>query len=178
MNCWKSISIEKEFGRERLLFMSLIMMLSYFIIHFVFFRTFISNVPFVDFGLPLLFFILSIIPVHILLHCLPIWAFGKKATISIREQWPYCNFSTKQAISKQLLIVSIAFPLVVITLVTIIISVMMPQWMHVMAIVAAINMGLSVYDLLYLKQLIHAPKSCVIEEYENGYNILYKGVRP
>lgn len=178
MNCWKSISVINEFGKERLVFMSLLVTISYFIIHFVIFRTFVSNVPLVDFGLSLLLLIIAIIPIHVFLHCFPIWMFGKRATVSIRHQWPYCNFSTRQVIPKQLLIISIAFPVIVITILTIIISTLMPHWVHLMAMVAAINMGLSVYDLLYLKQLVAAPKSSVIEEYENGYHILYKGVRP
>lgn len=78
---------------------------------------------------------------------------------------------------KHLLIISIAFPVVTVTVIAIIISVIMPEWMHYMAMIAAINMGLSVHDLLYLNQLKAAPKRSVIEEFENGYHVLYKGAK-
>lgn len=177
MNCWKSISIENQFGKDRLLFLSFFTMLSYFILHFVFFRTFVSNTPFVDFGLTFLFLIIAIIPIHILLHCIPVWIFGKKATVCYRNNWPYFNFSVKQTLPKHLVIISIASPVVVVTTISIIISIVLPQWMHYMAMLAAVNMGLSVHDLLYLNQLKAAPKQSVIEEFENGYHVLYKGAK-
>ncbi|MCD8511191.1 MAG: DUF3267 domain-containing protein [Bacillus sp. (in: Bacteria)] len=123
------------------------------------------------------FFILAIIPIHILLHCIPVWILGKKATVSVRKQWPYANFSMRETMPKHLLIISIAFPVVTVTVIAIIISVIMPEWMHYMAMIAAINMGLSVHDLLYLNQLKAAPKRSVIEEFENGYHVLYKGAK-
>ncbi|ADU29730.1 DUF3267 domain-containing protein [Evansella cellulosilytica] len=175
MNCWRTISIEDEFGKDRLWCMSIFVMLFYFILHFVIFRTFITQSEVLnDLGLIFLVFLILIVgPTHVFLHCLPIWLFGKKAAFSIRKsRWPFIYFSSKQALSKQLILLSMSLPTITITAVCISLSFYFPQWVHYFAMIAALNMGMSVNDLLNLKQISCAPKSAVIEEHQNGYHIL------
>ncbi|MBU9720724.1 MULTISPECIES: DUF3267 domain-containing protein [Bacillaceae] len=175
MNCWKTISIDHEFGRERLWFMSISMALLYFIFFFVSFRTFYSAPPLMDYGLGFLLFSLAvIIPLHLILHCLPLWIAGKKATFGVRRKfWPFFYYSSKGPLSKQLAITSICAPILVITLVSISAVIIFPEWLHYIAMMSALNFGLCMYDLLTLKHLRTAPKKAYFEEHRDGYHILY-----
>ncbi|MDG5786406.1 DUF3267 domain-containing protein [Evansella sp. AB-P1] len=173
MNCWKTISIENQFGKEKLWMISALISILYFIFHFVILSAIVPTTTYSDHGLLLLIIIFSIIPVHLLLHCIPIWLVGKKATFGYRRnQWPYFYFSTKEAIPKQLLLLSISLPALTITGIAIILSLFMPEIMHYLAIAAALNIGICVCDFLYLIQLKSAPREAYIEEHSNGYHIL------
>ncbi|MFA9557217.1 DUF3267 domain-containing protein [Evansella sp. AB-rgal1] len=178
MNCWKSICIETEFGKERLWIMSALIALGYFMVHFVVISTFTSNISFVDYGI--IFFILLlivVIPLHLVLHCLPIWISGRRATFGIRKnQWPYVYFSTKDTVPKRVLLIAISLPAISITTISIVLSVLFPHLMHYMAIISAVNMGICFYDYLHFMHIKSAPSKSLIEEYENGYHILCKSV--
>ncbi|WP_078597344.1 DUF3267 domain-containing protein [Evansella clarkii] len=175
MNCWKSISVEKDIGMVRLLFLSALTMMVYFMVYFVFFTTFITSEPLVDYGvLFLTILMVMVFPLHVLLHCLPIWLSGSKARIRVRKQhWPYIYYSAMGTISKQTAILSAIFPGVVITTGSVLVTVTMPHIMHYMAMMSALNIGICVYDFLHMKQLSRAPKKCLVEEHRNGYHILY-----
>ncbi|WP_096188220.1 DUF3267 domain-containing protein [Evansella halocellulosilytica] len=176
MNCLKTISIEHDFGKERLWFLSGLVMISYFIVYFLIFRTFYIQQPLVDYGLVFLFFIVFLVfPAHLFLHCLPIWLTGKRATLGVRtNQWPYMYYSTKDPLPKQLVLLSISSPAVVITFGAVMTTLIFPQWLHYMAMVSALNIGMCVYDYMNFKQLKAAPKSSLIEEHRDGFHILFK----
>ncbi|MBU9712651.1 DUF3267 domain-containing protein [Evansella tamaricis] len=175
MNCWKTISIENDFGKERLWFLSATMMIAYFMFFFVIFRTFVSTATLEDLGiLFLLITLIIVIPLHLFLHCLPIWISGKKASFGFRKkQWPYFYFSTKLPLTKQLIIISTSSPVIVITSASIIASIIYPQWVHYIAMMSALNFGLCIYDIVTIKHLMSAPKESFIEEHGDGYHILY-----
>ncbi|SDY45922.1 Putative zincin peptidase [Evansella caseinilytica] len=174
MNCWKTISIANEFDKGRLWLLSALTMLIYFLLFFVIFSTFQPNTLFVDYGI--LFFILLIlaaIPLHLFLHCLPIWLAGKRATFGVRkDQWPYFYYSTKEVLPKRLVLLAVCFPALVITAGSILITVLHPQWMHYTAIVSAFNSGMCVYDFLNVLIIKAAPKKSFVEEHRDGYHVL------
>ena len=176
MNCWKTISVENEFGKNRLWLLSALTMLMYFIVFFVIFSTFFNSAPLVDHGIIFLITLLIIVfPIHVLLHCMPIWLVGKKARMKFRKgQWPFIYYSTKGPLSKQIAVLSTISPALIITSGAILVTVTMPHLMHYTAMMSALNIGICVYDFLNIKQLKAAPKNSFIEEHQDGYHILYQ----
>lgn len=175
MNCLKTVSVESDFGIARLWFLSSIVMLSYFLIFFMIFRTFLTTAPLVDLGaISLLILLAIVLPIHLFLHCLPIWLIGKKATFGFRKnQWPYFFYSAKDPLSKQMSLLSIGSPAFILTLLSAISAIFFPQFVHYIAMMSAINIGICVYDFLNFKHISSVPKKCLIEEHRDGFYVLY-----
>lgn len=174
MNCLKTISVERDFGKGRLILTSVIFSGIYFLLFFTLFRTFLPSVPLVDHGPFLLILVMAaVIPVHLIIHCLPLWLSGTKATCGIRrDQWPFVYYSFRQSITKQISILSTIMPAIVITSLSFVAVVMFPQYIHYIALASALNAGLSVFDLLNFKQICMIPNQCLIEEHRDGFYIL------
>ena len=49
---------------------------------------------------------------------------------------------------------------------------MMPQYVHYATILLAYHIGICAVDLFYVKSIISAPKDALVEENEDGYEIL------
>lgn len=49
---------------------------------------------------------------------------------------------------------------------------MMPQYVHYATILLAYHIGICAVDLFYAKAVISAPKGALVEENEDGYEIL------
>lgn len=180
MNCLKTVSVAKEIGKTRMWFLSSLMMLAYFLIFFTMFQTFGSQTPLVDYG----FFIVAaglaaVLPVHLLLHCLPIWAAGRKAKCGFRRsQWPYFYYSVQHPLSRKLSIISTVSPAGVITFGAVILAAAYPAHTHYIAILSAVNFGLSTYDYFAFRQMLSAPKESLIEENKTGFHIIRPMVEP
>ncbi|WP_143522291.1 DUF3267 domain-containing protein, partial [Pseudomonas sp. 2822-17] len=72
-----------------------------------------------------------IVPFHFILHCLPLWVVGKKASFGVRRKyWPFFYYSSKGPLSKQLVMTSICMPVLVITTVSVAAAVVFPEWLH------------------------------------------------
>ncbi|WP_280768646.1 DUF3267 domain-containing protein [Salipaludibacillus daqingensis] len=175
MNCLKTISVENQFGKVRLWFLSSIIMIGYFLIFFMVFSTFFSTVPLVDHGVSFLLITLALVlPIHLVLHCLPVWLVGKKATFGIRKnQWPYFYYSTKQPLSKHMSLLSTGSPAFLLTGLSVVAAILLPQYVHYIAMMSALNVGICVYDFMNFKQIKTAPKNCLIEENRDGFYVLY-----
>jgi len=175
MNCLKTISVENQFGKVRLWFLSIMTMVGYFLVFFMVFRTFFPSAVLIDHGVSfLLFTLILVLPIHLLLHCLPIWLIGKKATFGIRKnQWPYFYYSTKQPLSKQISLLSTSSPAFLLTAISIAAAILLPQYIHYISMMSALNVGVCVYDFLNFKQIKNAPKNCLIEENRDGFYVLY-----
>jgi hypothetical protein len=174
MNCLKTVSVAKEIGKTRMWFLSSLVMLAYFLIFFTGFQTFGDQIALVDAGFSALFAcMISIVPAHLLLHCLPIWITGKKARCGYRRsQWPFFYYSVQQPISKNLSMISTSSPAVIVTLGAIALAVAFPAYTHYIAIVSAINFGLSTYDYFAFKQMMNAPNESLIEENRTGFHVI------
>lgn len=174
MNCLKTVSVAKEIGRTRMWFLSAMMMLSYFLVFFTMFQTFGAQTPLVDYGFfPVVIGITAVIPIHLFLHCLPIWLFGKQARFGYRKsQWPYFYYSTKQPLTKNLSMFSTISPVLTITFAAIVLAAIFPAHTHYIAILSALNFGLSTYDFFSFRQIMTAPSACLIEENLNGFHVI------
>nr|WP_246238084.1 DUF3267 domain-containing protein [Alkalicoccus luteus] len=117
--------------------------------------------------------LLLILPLHLFLHCLPVWAAGKRAVFGFRRsQWPFLFYSVKEPVSRTLSLVSTLFPAVVITLFALTAAALLPAYTHVIAIVSAFHFGLCTYDFFTARQMFSAPKECLIEDNRSGFHIV------
>lgn len=177
MNCWKSCNIPKDYGSIRLLVLSILSALSFFVLFYNSYMDINHHVKLVSFNFVIsIGSILVIFPLHTLLHCIPILGAGKKARLVFNNikgiPTIYCN--KPDAIPKWLSLFSVAFPLIVINLLTIVLALWFPQQMHYFSIVGAINFGLSMTDILYIALLLKAPAHSYIEDDQDRINILIR----
>ncbi|NSL51998.1 DUF3267 domain-containing protein [Calidifontibacillus erzurumensis] len=170
MYCWKTINLSRDLGNSRLITVSILTMLSSFIILYVPFSIINKNVQLNDNYFHLfLFCIVLLLPIHGISHMIPIWLAGKKGKINI---FSFIKFEFTHSISKNVIIWSMLGPTIFITCPLIFCSYFIPMYMHYLLILAAINIGLSVTDIIFVKILLKAPKKCVIEHNKNSIDIL------
>ena len=119
--------------------------------------------------------LLLIYPIHAMLHVLPFWITGKKLTVSIKRMYgiiPIVSKRSKHSLSKPFILIVMSTPFLFITAIMLGACLVFPGYIHYFSIIAAINFGLCVPDFIHLGQFIKAPKSCTVEEIEDGYDIL------
>ncbi|SER96366.1 DUF3267 domain-containing protein [Salisediminibacterium halotolerans] len=174
MNCLKRISVEENYGRSRLWALSLFTSIVYFLVFFSVFRTILSPQTLADHGpFILLALIAAVLPVHLLLHCMPLWLLGMKATFGIRKsQWPFFYYSVKQPMTKYYGMVVSAFPIIIFTTIAVIASFVFPHYIHYIAMMSALNAGLAIYDLFNYREIRSVPNNSIIEEHRDGFYIL------
>ncbi|OZM58151.1 hypothetical protein CIB95_00815 [Lottiidibacillus patelloidae] len=175
MNCWKSINIHRDYGTLRLSLFSIIVTFFYFIAFYLVFSAFHYEEQFYELGLvPFLFGLCLIIPVHKLMHLLPLWLTGTKVDFNIVsiKGLPIPSYCIDEKVSKNKTMFSMLLPFISITITAIIGSVMFPNFFHYFSIFSSINFGLSVIDLLFLFQLLKAPRHAYIENSDVGIDIL------
>jgi hypothetical protein len=165
----------KEYGNLRLALLSIIFMVTYFTLFYLMFSTFQRNESFVEFGLfSFIFALFFIVPIHKLLHILPLWLTKKKVKIKFTKInfVPMITFSVEENVPRNITIFSVIFPFLLITILSLNGAIYFPQFLHYFAIFSAIHAGLCMTDLLYLIQLIKAPKHSYIDNNETGLDIL------
>ncbi|MCH1626801.1 DUF3267 domain-containing protein [Fredinandcohnia quinoae] len=178
MTCWKTINLHKDYGFHRITMISFISMLLAFILFYLPMNLIYSSVePNGDGILHFLVAIVLIYPIHEILHAIPLWLAKKQVKLNIRRMYffiPIVSARSKHSLSKSLVIIVLVTPFLFITCVTLLGCVLFQSYIHYFTIIAAINFGLSITDFFYLKQFINAPKSCLVEDIEGGYDILVK----
>ncbi|CAM3942951.1 DUF3267 domain-containing protein [Alkalicoccus chagannorensis] len=174
MNCLKTVSIAKEIGQGRMWSLSLLVMLLYFLLFYTLFQTFGAQTALVDYGfLTFTAGFVLIMPVHLLLHCLPLWLTGRRASIGVRRsQWPYFYYSVKRPTARIPGLTATLCPAVVITAAAVLLAFLFPAHTHFIAIISAVNFGLSTYDFFVARQMFAAPKEALIEENPTGFHVI------
>lgn len=177
MNCWKSFNITKDHGSIRLIILSLFSMVTFIILYNITITTFFDHINGVTFNpLMILVCLILIIPIHKLVHCIPLWLSGTRAHI----RWdrsimlPVLNCHFKHPISKRLCIVVMATPAVIGTVLTFALTWVFPSEMDYFATVGALNFGLSAADFIYIINLVKAPHNAFVEDDQDGCKILVK----
>jgi hypothetical protein len=181
MNCWKSVNIIKEYGIERILFLALFGIFSFFTVFYLTYSMLYPSAYLADLGVFFLFFLLlAIAPFHKLMHCVPLWMVGKKAKLKIKlglEIYrPTMACCIPSRLSRNLTIIVVLFPFLSITFLTCVGAFLIPAYMHYFAIFSAINFGYSITDFIYALKLYKAPKHSFIEDHEDGFDILIKSM--
>lgn len=180
MNCWKSININRDYGMHRLMILSILISLLYFVIYFETLSLLFPQVHYKGVELPyMILCMLLVLPIHKLLHCLPVWLFGKKAYLLIKFQnnlFPmvYCKYPA--VLPKRISLVATITPTLFITGVSIIGSIIFPEYIPLFSIFSTLNIALCITDAIYVIHLWNAPRSAYLEDNNNTFHILTKEV--
>jgi Putative zincin peptidase len=175
MHCWKTINLERQFGFYRVFLLSSIIMMMVFSFIYVPINLVYSNSFYDNHSLVFVFGLLSIYPLHKLIHLLPIFPYVKK----MRWRWdrkllilPIVSLRVDRPISKNLYMIALLAPFLVINSILLYGCIQFPHYSHYFAILLAFHSGICAIDFIYAKQLMNSPKNALIEENEDGYEIL------
>lgn len=180
MNCWKSININRDYGLQRIMILSILIGLFYFVIFYVSLSLLFPQVHYQGIGLTyLILSLLLVFPIHKLLHCLPVWLMGKKAYLKFQFEnymFPmiYCKFP--KVLSKNVSLVATITPTIFITAIAIIGSIIFPVFIPFFSIFSTLNITLGIIDFIYVIHLWNAPRSAFLEDNHYGFHILTKEV--
>ncbi|MGM7700155.1 DUF3267 domain-containing protein [Pseudalkalibacillus sp. Hm43] len=175
MNCFKSINLIREYGKLRLGLLSTMFSLTYFIVYFMLFRMFHPETIYTQTGLlSILVLAVLIIPLHTLLHCIPIWMTGKKAWMELADNRFSFFCRIPDVLPKRTALIAVSFPLVVITSVSLVGPLFFPEYLHVFAIVSTLNMFYCLKDLIYVMHLWNAPSDSFLEDSPTGFQIIVR----
>ncbi|MCP3026755.1 DUF3267 domain-containing protein [Halobacillus sp. A5] len=178
MNCWKSVNINKEFGLNRVYLLSFLTGLMSFLVLYLPFSIMHGTEDVKDHGfLPLVIILLFLPSIHRLMHILPLLLAYKKVRVNFafaNRMTPTFAYQCKSKLSKSMSILMALSPTFFITAPAIVMSFALPGYFAYLVILAAVNIGLSFSDYLYLNQFIRAPRQCIIENAKDGYDILVR----
>ncbi len=177
MNCWKSFNITRDHGSIRLIILSVLSMVTFIIVYNIAITTFLDNFNSVAFNpITILLCLIFLVPIHKLVHCLPLWLSGTRTHITWdRSMWlPSLNFHYRKPISKRLGIIAMATPAFLGTVLTIGMTWIFPSGMDYFGTVGALNFGLSAADFIYILNLVKAPHHAFVEDDHGGCRILVK----
>lgn len=180
MNCWKSININKDYGLQRLIILSFLISLCYFIIFYVTLSLLFPTVHYN--GISFSYLVLSMLlvfPIHKFLHCLPVWLMGRKAYLQLRFEnymFPmiYCKYPS--VLPKAVSLVATIAPTVLITSGSIIGCLLFPTYIPLFSIFSSLNIALGITDAIYIIHLWNAPRSAFLEDNHFSFHILTKEV--
>ncbi|RSL29521.1 DUF3267 domain-containing protein [Salibacterium salarium] len=180
MNCWKSINFRKEYKPSRLLLLSMSVMIMTFIVSYLGFSLYYDNVRYAELGMiDTMLFLLLLFPVHTLLHLIPLQFVGVRMQWNIKsskkkKRSPLLALRFTKPVGRIFYINAMLFPTFCISCVSIVGAFTFPSFMLYFVLMFSFNAGLAVYDFLYIKQLLGAPRQCFIEQNQNGMDILLK----
>ncbi len=175
LHCWKTINVQKHYGHDRILLMSIISMLAVFSVFYIALNVF-RHEPVSDKLFPLFIIVLLMIyPVHKLLHFLPLIKVKKHIRFHIKYYFkivPILKLHVTEPVLKSRYVASLIIPFIVINTILIIGALVFPSFRHYFTLLLAFHSGLCLIDLLYVKHLLKAPKKALIEENDKGFQIL------
>lgn len=182
MNCWKTISFTKQYGSQRLFILSSLTALFTFILLYIpVTYLFISISLYDNYFIVFVTGVLLMYPTHKLFHYLPICFLNKKIIKDIRlGTWhlPVIEIRVNEPIPKSLFLLALLTPFLSVNALLIIGCFTMPHYLHYFTILLAIHTGLCVSDFLAVKNVLFAPKHSLIEENEDGFEILVRKALP
>ncbi|KAA0547524.1 DUF3267 domain-containing protein [Bacillus sp. BGMRC 2118] len=175
MNCWKTINLSKDYGFHRLFFLSFLTSILAFIFLFLVWNMIFESKQLEDSGLMYVVMIaILLIPGHQLIHLTSLWLFRKKVKLTVKKKglFPYLTVKYCELLSKPVAVITVLAPLFTVSLILLSLSLLFPQYIHYFTILAAINFGICVSDIMYSYHFMKAPRKCFLEENKGGYDIL------
>ncbi|MBN8233637.1 DUF3267 domain-containing protein [Halobacillus kuroshimensis] len=176
MNCWKSVNINKEFGLNRVYIMSILTGLLSFLILYLPFSMIHATHDMNDHGfIPLLVILFFLPSIHRLMHMLPLMLSYKRLRVHFKFRKrcvPTFSYQCKTRLSKPMSMTMALAPTFLITVPTLVMSYVFPNYFAYLVLFASVNIGLSFSDFLYVSHFAKAPKKCIIENAKDGYDIL------
>jgi hypothetical protein len=175
MNCLKTINLSKDYGFHRLLFLSFLTTIMAFILLYLSLHMIYDSRPLEDNGLLYVMIVaLLLVPGHQIIHITALKMVGKKVHTKIKRRglFPIITIKHCGLLTKSTAILTVLAPIVFFSSILLFLGIMYPTYIHYFSILAAINIGICVSDLLYSYQIIKAPRKCMFEETNGGYDIL------
>ncbi|MCA1030881.1 DUF3267 domain-containing protein [Bacillus timonensis] len=176
MTCWKTINLSKDYGFHRIALISLITMFFAFILFYLPLNLMFSKIHLHEDGLWLFSIaLIFVFPFHKVLHAFPLWMTGKRVKLNFKRLFlfiPVLSTRCQYSLSKRMTMIVLLTPFITITSTMLIACFLFPAYIHYFTIIAAVNLGFCVTDFICLNQFMKAPKACIIEEIEEGYEIL------
>lgn len=178
MNSMKSVRVMRDYGPVRLALISIFTMVVFFALFYCIFFDLHPHLQVVQFRL--MWFLICLIfvyPLHKTFHCLPLWLSGHRAKLALTtmpNRYPALFCDWPGPISRNSAIVSVAFPLVGITGLSMAAASMMPEVFPYISVIATINFGLSITDCIYFSFLLKAPVNAYVEDFRDGFHILIR----
>jgi len=181
MNCWKTVNFHKKYGFERLFFMSSLTMIICFLFLYVPTTSYFAhNKLSDDYFILLIIGFISIYPLHKLLHLLPIIHLKDK----IRKTWnltfrflPVISIQVKEPIGKGHFLLTIMTPFILISGILLGCCFIYTHYVHYFLILFAYHVGICVPDFIRMKNIWKSPRTCFVEENENGFEILINNMQ-
>jgi hypothetical protein len=175
MHCWKTINLEKQFGHSRVMLLSCLVMMMVFTIIYVPVNLILSEDLYDTHFYMFLIGLLLIYPLHKLLHLVPILSYLTKIKYQVKRQLffiPIVSLRVGEPIPKNRFVLALVFPFFSINAVLLAGCILMPHYSHYFTILTAYHTGICTVDFLYAKCLLYSPRDAMIEENEDGYEIL------
>lgn len=175
MYCWKTINLSRDIGLHRILFISMLTMIVVFILTYLPINLLFPKIHYHDeHFLLFMFTLISMMPIHKLLHVVPLVLTGCRVSLTVKfyRVFPTFQLKTCEGIKKKRMMISLLTPFLTFTILLVIGGLYYPAYMHYFSIALAFHIGMCVPDFLLLKHLLFAPKVCTIEEFEDGYEVL------
>lgn len=103
--------------------------------------------------------------VHRVVHLIPVMKNKKKMTLLMKRNcW--------QRVPKKVMLFSLLSPFCVISPVYFVLGVAFPMYAHYFIIIASIHAGYCLPDFLFAWKLLKAPRSCIIDQAQDEFDIL------
>lgn len=179
MHCWKTINIKKEYGTTWLTIMTAFIFVIVFSFSFLVFGN-IHPTYFRDdyFWFFALCFVLTY-PVHKLLHYYSLFEYRKSVKLRVKIDYkfvPIIRMRIKKFIPKKRYIFTLLVPFIIINAVLITVSILYEEYAHYSCILLGYHCSICFLDLLFVKDLLGAPKESVIEETPKGCEVLVQTI--
>ncbi|MFZ3577314.1 DUF3267 domain-containing protein [Virgibacillus sp. DJP39] len=178
MNCWKSINFTKEFGMNRLYFLSFLIGLLSFVFLFVPVSSIHGTAHVSETGIiPFLGLVILMPTIHSFMHILPLIMMNKRVKIYFnlkKSIVPTFKYPAKTFLSKPISLMAAFAPMLFLTIPGIIASLIFVDFYVYILLYTVIHIGSSFTDYLYILQIIKAPKRAYIENQKEGFAILVK----
>lgn len=174
MHCWKTINIEREYGTARLYLLATIIFVLVFCFSYISF-SFTFTGRHVDRFLWLLLITIPLVyPIHKALHYFALLKHRKSLVFRFKIQYYFLPIIHMRlhSIPKRSYLFALMTPFIVINSLLIWGGFSTPVYAHYFSGLLALHCSICLMDILYVKNLMYAPKDAIIEETPRGYEIL------
>lgn len=175
MHCIKTINIERDYGSTRFFLLASIVFFVVFCLSYITFSYFYDEFHRSDYLLLFLFSLLLLYPLHKFFHIIIFIIFRKPIKYKLKKNFfilPVIHARLLEVVSKRLYCVALILPFICLNSIFIAGAILFPAFAHFFSIFLALHCSMCLIDLLFLKQILAAPKNAFIEETPKGYEIL------
>jgi Putative zincin peptidase len=178
MNCWRSVNVKKDLGKQRILLVSTLIGTLTFIILYPMLMLIHPNFKIEETHLLLSMLSIYILPfIHSISHLIPFWLTKKSCIYKLHwigQCTPMFHFKVRTETSRLIPFFSLIMPTVLITIPLFIAAVLSHTMPFYFLLLVSVNAAMTFSDGFYLCNLLQAPRKCVISGTEKSYDILTK----